>query len=96
MKKTLLCLFALFLTATAVNAQKAAQHKSWAKVQGRSLTTAIAPQVFNSPQTRAGEISANERILGFYNTDELDLSGAANLGFPGTTARTRCSFIKST
>ena len=88
MKKTLLCLFALFLTATAVSAQKAAQHKSWAKVQGKALTTAIAPQVFNSPQTRAGELGANERILGFYNTDDLDLSGAANLGFPGIAAGT--------
>ena len=88
MKKTLLCLFALFLTATAVSAQKATQRKSLAKVQGKALTTAIAPQVFNSPQTRAGELGANERILGFYNTDELDLSGAANLGFPGTTTGT--------
>lgn len=88
MKKTLLCLFALFLTATAVSAQKAAQHKSWAKVQGRSLTTAIAPQVFNSPQTRAGELGADERILGFYNTDDLDLSGAANIGFRGIAAGT--------
>lgn len=88
MKKTLLCLFALFLTATAVSAQKATQHKSLAKVQGKSFTTAIAPQVFNSPQTRAGELGADERILGFYNTDEIDLSGAANLGFPGIAAGT--------
>lgn len=89
MKKTLLCLFALFLTATAVSAQGIALGKGAAKLKGGSLpTTAIAPQVFNAPQTRSDEPASNERIMGFYNTDELDLSGASNVGLvalsPGT------------
>lgn len=88
MKKTLLCLFALLLSATVVDAQKVAgvlnapSNVLNKKEALRSIQPMKAPSVPNRIALDEGE-----RLFGFYNTDELDLSGYSSLGltsYPGS------------
>ena len=88
MKKTLLCVVALLLSVTAINAQKVDlsgnasnlfSRKSNAPVQNEARKAMFGPSRIN--------LDANERILGFYDTDELDMTGQSSLGMniaPGT------------
>ena len=84
MKKTLLCLFALLLSATVVDAQKVAgvlnapSNVLNKKEALRSIQPMKAPSVPNRIALDEGE-----RLFGFYNTDELDLSGYSSLGLTG-------------
>lgn len=88
MKKTLLCLFALLLSATVVDAQKVAgvlnapSNVLNKKEALRSIQPMKAPSVPNRIALDEGE-----RLFGFYNTDELDLSGNSSMGltqYPGS------------
>lgn len=88
MKKTLLCLFALLLSATVVDAQKVAgvlnapSNVLNKKEALRSIQPMKAPSVPNRIALDEGE-----RLFGFYNTDELDLSGNSSIGltqYPGS------------
>lgn len=88
MKKTLLCLFALLLSATVVDAQKVAgvlnapSNVLNKKEALRSIQPMKAPSVPNRIALDEGE-----RLFGFYNTDELDLSGNSSVGltkYPGS------------
>ena len=88
MKKTLLCLFALLLSATVVDAQKVAgvlnapSNVLNKKEALRSIQPMKAPSVPNRIALDEGE-----RLFGFYNTDELDLSGYSSIGltqYPGS------------
>lgn len=88
MRKTLLCLFALLLSATVVDAQKVAgvlnapSNVLNKKEALRSIQPMKAPSVPNRIALDEGE-----RLFGFYNTDELDLSGYSSLGlvqYPGS------------
>ena len=84
MKKTLLCLFALLLSATVVDAQKVAgvlnapSNVLNKKEALRSIQPMKAPSVPNRIALDEGE-----RLFGFYNTDELDLSGNSSIGLTG-------------
>lgn len=85
MKKTLLCLFALLLSATVVDAQKVAgvlnapSNVLNKKEALRSIQPMKAPSVPNRIALDEGE-----RLFGFYNTDKLDLSGYSSLGLTGS------------
>lgn len=88
MKKTLLCLFALLLSVTAVNAQKVGEvMKAPADAMSKKEALRVAkPMAAPSVPNRIA-LDEGERIMGFYNTDELDLSGYSSIGliqYPGS------------
>lgn len=83
MKKTLLCLFALLLSVTAVNAQKVALMKAPTNaLSKKEALRVVKPMGAPSVPNRIA-LDSDERLMGFYNTDELDMSGYSSLGLPG-------------
>lgn len=81
MKKTLLCLFALLLSVTAANAQKVfgAKNAPANIVNHKSMFRTPQPLKAPSVPNRIA-LDEDERLMGFYNTDELDMSGYSSLG----------------
>lgn len=88
MKKTLLCVVALLLSVTAINAQKVDLNGNASNLFSRKSNTPVqneARKAMSGPSRI--DLDANERVLGFYDTDELDMSGYSSLGMniaPGT------------
>lgn len=85
MKKTLLCLFTLLLSVTAVNAQSVV-----AKMKADANTVvkkegARSPKVMKAPATQNKiPLDEGERMMGFYTTDDLDYNWALQLTKRGT------------
>lgn len=88
MKKTLLCVVALLLSVTAINAQKVDLNGNASNLFSRKSNTPVqneARKAMFGPSRI--DLDANERVLGFYDTDELDMTGQSSLGMniaPGT------------
>lgn len=90
MKKTLLCLVAFFLSVTLVSAQgvRAEGTPSVALVK-KGMTLGISPKdmgktpsKLNAPVSRI-DLDSDERLLGYYTTDELDLTAGVGLNYNG-------------
>lgn len=84
MKKTLLCLFALLLSATVVDAQKlvGVMKTPTNPLTKKEALRIVQPMKAPSVPNRIA-LDEGERLFGFYNTDELDLSGYSSLGLTG-------------
>ena len=92
MKKTLLCLVAFVLSVTMVSAQKSfggrnLQIKPECKM---GLALKSMPQTVKKAPILGGQnkiaLDEDERIIGFYDTDDLDLTGYSSVGlvqYPG-------------
>lgn len=90
MKKTLLCLVAFFLSVTLVSAQgvRAEGTPSVALVK-KGMTLGISPKdmgktpsKLNAPVSRIS-LDPDERLFGYYTTDELDLTAGVGLNYNG-------------
>ncbi len=90
MKKTLLCLVAFMLSVTMVSAQEKF-------IDGRGLKSAVTNKMGSAPrnlvqgvkkapvQSGVNKIALDndEHLVGFYTTDDLDLSGYSSIGLTG-------------
>lgn len=83
MKKTLLCLFALLLSVTAVNAQKLALMKAPTDAMSKKEALRVVKPMRAPSVPNRIALDSDERLMGFYNTDELDMSGYSSIGLPG-------------
>lgn len=82
MKKTLLCLFALLLSVTVVNAQKVALMKAPTDALSKKEALRVVKPMGASSVPNRIALDSDERLLGFYNSDELDMSGYSSVGLP--------------
>ena len=85
MKKTLLCLFALLLSVTAVNAQKVVVGKKAPANVVVKKEGVRTPNMLKAPAApNKIPLEDNERIMGFYTSDDLDYNYALALTVPGS------------
>ena len=83
MKKTLLCLFAFLLSVTAVNSQNVVKEQV---PEGFIMKNPAAsmPRVLRAPSVPSRiALDEGERIMGFYDTDDLDPNYALCLNTAG-------------
>lgn len=94
MKKTLLCVVALLLSVTAIDAQVVTVGK---KAPARIVSKKVAEvrsdiKKAPSASTRI-QLEQDERIMGFYNTNDLDMEGTSSLGLSAAPGRYRVGGI---
>ena len=83
MKKTLLCLFAFLLSVTAVNAQNVVK-KQVPEGFVTKNPAASMPRVLRAPSVpNRIALDEGERIMGFYDTDDLDFNYSLYLNQSG-------------
>lgn len=90
MKKTLLCLVALFLSVAAIDAQVVTIGK---KAPARIVSKKVAgvrPDIKKAPSASTRiQLEQGEHIMGFYGTNDLDLEGTSSLGLSAAPGRYR-------
>lgn len=85
MKKTLLCLCAFLLSVAAVNAQSGNMFKKASpNAVSKKVTARVSQMAKKAPSVpNRIDLDDDENIVGFYTSDELDLTGSSSLTLNG-------------